>query len=82
MNTPIAGFRFVASFLLFALSFSVSGTEWICHTVPADGDPMALLEKSVAWPKGHILLHHGHTWSSLPDVGLQVPGGAVADRWL
>ena len=35
---------------------------------------MALWEKSVPEPKGHILLHHGRTWSSLPDFDLQVPG--------
>jgi hypothetical protein len=35
---------------------------------------MALWEKSVAQPKGHILLHHGRTWSSIPDFDLQVSG--------
>jgi len=44
------------------------------HTVDADGHPMALWEKSVSQPKGHIILHHGRTWSSLPDFDLQVPG--------
>ena len=46
----------------------------IKHTVKADGHPMALWEKSVANPKGHIILHHGRTWSSLPDFDLQVVG--------
>ncbi len=44
------------------------------HTVTSDGHPLALWEKSVANPKGHILLHHGRTWSALPDFDLQVPG--------
>lgn len=44
------------------------------HTVMSDGHPMALWEKSVAQPKGHIVLHHGRTWSSIPDFDLQVPG--------
>lgn len=44
------------------------------HTVDADGHPLALWEKSVPSPRGHILLHHGRTWSALPDFDLQVPG--------
>lgn len=44
------------------------------HTVEADGHPIAVWEKSVPDPKGHILLHHGRTWSSLPDFDLQVEG--------
>ncbi len=44
------------------------------HTVMADGHPMAVWEKSVDNPKGIILLHHGRTWSSLPDFDLQVDG--------
>lgn len=44
------------------------------HTVDADGHPIAVWEKSVKNPKGHILLHHGRTWSSLPDFDLQVEG--------
>jgi pimeloyl-ACP methyl ester carboxylesterase len=40
----------------------------------ADGHPIAVWEKSVTNPKGHILLHHGRTWSSIPDFDLQVPG--------
>lgn len=44
------------------------------HQVDADGHAMAVWEKSVPDPKGHILLHHGRTWSSLPDFDLQVPG--------
>jgi pimeloyl-ACP methyl ester carboxylesterase len=35
---------------------------------------MAVWEKSVSDPRGHILLHHGRTWSSVPDFDLQVPG--------
>jgi len=44
------------------------------HTITSDGHPLALWEKSVEDPKGHILLHHGRTWSALPDFDLQVPG--------
>jgi len=44
------------------------------HTVSSDGHPIAVWEKSVPDPKGHILLHHGRTWSSVPDFDLQVPG--------
>ena len=43
------------------------------HTVMSDGHPIAVWEKSVPNPKGHILLHHGRTWSSIPDFDLQVP---------
>ena len=52
-------------------AFSAPPTK---HTVDADGHPMALWEKSVKNPKGQILLHHGRTWSSLPDFDLQVKG--------
>lgn len=55
-------------------SFAVAQAAAIQHTVDADGHPMALWEKSVAQPKGHILLHHGRTWSSIPDFDLQVAG--------
>lgn len=64
--------------ILAALSLwmlpALAQTAAIQHTVIADGHPMALWEKSVAQPKGHILLHHGRTWSSIPDFDLQVPG--------
>lgn len=49
-------------------------SDAIQHTVDVDGHPLAVWEKSVAQPKGHILLHHGRTWSSIPDFDLQVPG--------
>jgi pimeloyl-ACP methyl ester carboxylesterase len=48
------------------------------HTVMADGHPLAVWEKSVPNPKGHILLHHGRTWSSIPDFDLQVPGESLS----
>lgn len=51
-----------------------AGKEPTMHTVMADGHPMALWEKSIQNPKGHIILHHGRTWSSLPDFDLQVEG--------
>jgi len=53
---------------------ALAQTAAIQHNVEADGHPMALWEKSVAQPKGHILLHHGRTWSSIPDFDLQVSG--------
>lgn len=46
----------------------------IRHAVEADGHPLTLWEKSIPDAKGHILLHHGRTWSSLPDFDLQVDG--------
>jgi len=48
------------------------------HTVTADSHPIAVWEKSVPNPKGHILLHHGRTWSSIPDFDLQVPGESLS----
>lgn len=61
--------------LLTLLQQSIAQTaELVRHTIDADGHPMALWEKSVPDAKGHILLHHGRTWSSLPDFDLQVAG--------
>ncbi len=57
--------------LLIGSAFAAQPTK---HTIDADGHPLALWEKSVKKPKGHILLHHGRTWSSLPDFDLQVDG--------
>ncbi|MDP2129027.1 MAG: alpha/beta fold hydrolase [Pseudohongiella sp.] len=64
------------SLLFFTLlqSSLAQAAELIRHNVDADGHPMALWEKSIPDPIGHILLHHGRTWSSLPDFDLQVPG--------
>jgi hypothetical protein len=56
------------------MSATLAQTTAIQHSVDADGHPIALWEKSVAQPKGHILLHHGRTWSSIPDFDLQVSG--------
>ena len=60
--------------LLLSMSATLAQTTAIQHSVDADGHPIALWEKSVAQPKGHILLHHGRTWSSIPDFDLQVSG--------
>jgi alpha-beta hydrolase superfamily lysophospholipase len=61
--------------MLFMLPVSAIGAaELVQHTVLSDGHPMALWEKSIPDAKGHIILHHGRTWSSLPDFDLQVPG--------
>ncbi len=65
---------FLLSLLLFAFTPLVFSKPATKHTILADGHPMALWEKSVKNPKGHIILHHGRTWSSLPDFDLQVEG--------
>ena len=64
---------FLATALLLT-SITVLATDPVQHTVESNGHPMALWEKSVSNPKGHILLLHGRTWSSLPDFDLQVEG--------
>jgi pimeloyl-ACP methyl ester carboxylesterase len=61
-------------FVLMAPLSVLRAAELIEHTVYSDGHPLVLWEKSVANPKGHIALHHGRTWSSLPDFDLQVDG--------
>jgi len=60
--------------LLLLLVPAAFAAEPKLHTVDADGHPIAVWEKSVPNPKGQILLHHGRTWSSLPDFDLQVDG--------
>jgi pimeloyl-ACP methyl ester carboxylesterase len=60
--------------LLLIAAAPARAAELIRHTVMSEGHPLALWEKSVANPKGQILLHHGRTWSALPDFDLQVPG--------
>ncbi|MFT5693915.1 MAG: pimeloyl-ACP methyl ester carboxylesterase, partial [Oceanicoccus sp.] len=52
----------------------ISGASIQKHIVMSNGHPMALWGKSVSNPKGQIILHHGRTWSALPDFDLQVPG--------
>ena len=64
---------FLATALLLT-SITVLATDPVQHTVESNGHPMTLWEKSVSNPKGHILLLHGRTWSSLPDFDLQVEG--------
>jgi len=53
---------------------NVSAAPAVKLTIMADGHPMALWQKAVKHPKGLILLHHGRTWSALPDFDLQVEG--------
>ncbi|MCC3860386.1 alpha/beta hydrolase [Pseudemcibacter aquimaris] len=61
--------------LPFLITYSAVAADYAKkHTVMADGHPIAVWEKSVDNPKGVILLHHGRTWSSLPDFDLQVDG--------
>ena len=65
----------IAAVFILMLPLSVlRAAELIENTVYSDDHPLALWEKSVANPKGHIVLHHGRTWSSLPDFDLQVDG--------
>ncbi len=73
LRSLIPGTALLGLMLLLMQSASAQ-TRAIRHTVEADGHPMALWEKSVDQPKGHILLHHGRTWSSIPDFDLQVSG--------
>lgn len=65
---------YLSLLLLFVLQPVLAQIDPIEHAVEVDGHPMAVWEKSVPEPRGHILLHHGRTWSSLPDFDLQVPG--------
>lgn len=67
-------FATIAILLVLPVSVTFAQTAAIRHTVMADGHPLALWEKSVQQPKGQILLHHGRTWSSIPDFDLQVAG--------
>lgn len=60
--------------LVLASAALAQGKSATKHVVMTDGHPMAVWEKSVDNPKGVILLHHGRTWSSLPDFDLQVEG--------
>ncbi len=69
------GFLFLALFI--QTSFAQESNA-VRHTVLADGHGIAVWEKSVPSPKGHILLHHGRTWSSIPDFDLQVPGESLS----
>ncbi len=65
---------FPTLFLIWTQTAFAAGDYATMHTIMADGHPMAVWEKSVENPKGIILLHHGRTWSSLPDFDLQVQG--------
>ena len=65
----------VPVFLMLLIGGALAQAEYTTkHTVMADGHPMVVWEKSIDNPKGIILLHHGRTWSSLPDFDLQVEG--------
>ncbi len=74
MNVKNTVFATLALAMMALLSLPLQAAEPVQHTVMSDGHPIAVFEKSVAEPRGHILLHHGRTWSSLPDFDLQVPG--------
>lgn len=66
--------NFTLAILLIGLHMSLVAAPVVKHEVIADGHTIVLWEKSVANSKGVILLHHGRTWSSLPDFDLQVVG--------
>jgi len=69
-------FIFYFLFFIFACAISAFGKENIVtkNIVMSDGHPITVWEKSLDNSKGVILLHHGRTWSSLPDFDLQVVG--------
>lgn len=66
--------KLVTAAALIVIAAPSVAAELIKHTVYADGHPMALWEKSVPNAKAQIILHHGRTWSSIPDFDLQVEG--------
>jgi len=62
------------SILLLLFAQCTVASPAVKINIDADGHPMSLWQKTVNNPKGFILLHHGRTWSSLPDFDLQVEG--------
>lgn len=74
LQSTVGRFYYCIAIVVAMLPWSVQAADVTEHTVMSDGHPLALWEKSVANPKGHILLHHGRTWSSLPDFDLQLEG--------
>jgi pimeloyl-ACP methyl ester carboxylesterase len=60
--------------LLFIVGKGLAASPAVKHEVIADGHAIVVWEKSVKDSKGVILLHHGRTWSSLPDFDLQLEG--------
>ena len=73
MKTPKL---FIIILTMFFIGFHVElvAAPAVKHEVIADGHTIVVWEKSVANSKGVILLHHGRTWSALPDFDLQVVG--------
>lgn len=67
-------FAIVITLLSTSFHKEVLASPAIKHEVLADGHTIVVWGKSVVNPKGVILLHHGRTWSSLPDFDLQVTG--------
>ncbi|MCI5105911.1 MAG: alpha/beta hydrolase [Pseudomonadales bacterium] len=74
MIKRILKFAGLAMLVILPALSKAQAAELIQHTVMSEGHHMAVWEKSVDNPKGIILLHHGRTWSSIPDFDLQVPG--------
>ena len=73
MKTPKL-FVLILSILFIGIHINVVAAPAVKHEVIADGHTIVVWEKSVINSKGVILLHHGRTWSSLPDFDLQVEG--------
>lgn len=68
---------FLLRILLISLLLGIAGASLAAapqaHTVPVDGHPLRVWEKSAVQPSSVILLVHGRTWSTRPDFDLQVP---------
>lgn len=77
-ESPVRFAATLAAWLLLAPSGLAGAAELVRHTVPADGHPMAVWEKSAAGAAEAVLLVHGRTWSALPDFDLQVEGGDLS----
>ncbi|MEQ8207202.1 MAG: alpha/beta fold hydrolase, partial [Woeseia sp.] len=69
----VRGYAQLVLLVLFAANPSFAA-DLQRHTVPADGHPLAVWEKSADGASQAILLVHGRTWSALPDFDLQVDG--------
>jgi pimeloyl-ACP methyl ester carboxylesterase len=67
-------FAILLTLLCMVLHKAVLASPAVKHEVIADGHAIVVWEKSVKEAKGLILLHHGRTWSSLPDFDLQLEG--------
>lgn len=74
MKKTLTLFIIISSMLFIGCHSYLMAAPALKHEVYADGHVIVVWEKSVENAKGVILLHHGRTWSSLPDFDLQVVG--------